>query len=88
MILKNEEDELSLSFYVNNVIPAWKHSEWGFPKGRRNKLEDNMTCAIREFNEESDYNEDDYIVLKNKDESLLLPFLDQKVRIQYSELFY
>jgi 8-oxo-dGTP pyrophosphatase MutT (NUDIX family) len=65
MILKNEEDELSLSFYVNNVIPAWKHSEWGFPKGRRNKLEDNMTCAIREFNEESDYNEDDYIVLRN-----------------------
>ncbi len=65
LILKNEEEELSLSFYVNNVIPAWKHSEWGFPKGRRNKQEDNLICAKREFNEETDYLDDDYIILEN-----------------------
>lgn len=65
LILKNEDDELSLNFYVNNVVPAWKQSEWGFPKGRRNKLEDNLTCAKREFNEESDFNDIDYLVLDN-----------------------
>jgi 8-oxo-dGTP pyrophosphatase MutT (NUDIX family) len=65
MILKNEEDELSLSFYVNNVIPAWKQAEWGFPKGRRNKQEDNIICAKREFQEESDYKDDEFTVLEN-----------------------
>jgi len=65
MILKNEEDELSLNFYVNNVIPAWKQAEWGFPKGRRNKQEDNIICAKREFQEESDYKDDEYTVLED-----------------------
>ena len=37
-ILKNEEDELSLSFYVNNVRSAWAQSEWDFLKvGEINK---------------------------------------------------
>ncbi len=65
MILKNEDDELSLSFYVNNVVPAWNQSEWGFPKGRRNKLEESIICAKREFNEESDYSDNDYIIMEN-----------------------
>jgi len=64
-ILKNEEDELSLSFYVNNVRSAWAQSEWGFPKGRRNKQEENLICAKREFEEESDYKDTDYIILDN-----------------------
>jgi 8-oxo-dGTP pyrophosphatase MutT (NUDIX family) len=64
-ILKNEEDELSLSFYVNNVRPAWNQSEWGFPKGRRNKQEENLTCAKREFEEESDLHDGEYIILEN-----------------------
>ena len=63
MILKNEEEELSLNFYVNNVVPAWKQSEWGFPKGRRSKQEENMTCAIREFKEETDFKDEDFTVL-------------------------
>jgi ADP-ribose pyrophosphatase YjhB (NUDIX family) len=29
--------------------------EWGFPKGRRNISEKNLDCAIREFNEETNY---------------------------------
>lgn len=64
-ILKNEEDELSLNFYVNNVIPAWNQAEWGFPKGRRNKQEDSLICAKREFQEETDFKEDEYTVFEN-----------------------
>ena len=64
-ILKNEEDELSLSFYVNNVKSSWEQSEWGFPKGRRNKQEENLNCAKREFEEETDFQESDYTVLEN-----------------------
>jgi 8-oxo-dGTP pyrophosphatase MutT (NUDIX family) len=33
--------------------PEWAEPEWGFPKGRRNHLENEYTCALREFQEES-----------------------------------
>ena len=31
----------------------WSEPEWGFPKGRRNFQENDYTCALREFNEET-----------------------------------
>lgn len=31
----------------------YTETEWGFPKGRRNINETDLTCAIREFNEET-----------------------------------
>jgi 8-oxo-dGTP pyrophosphatase MutT (NUDIX family) len=33
----------------------WTEPEWGFPKGRRNSLESDYNCAIREFTEETGY---------------------------------
>jgi len=39
--------------------------EWEFPKGRRSRRESNMNCAIREFEEETDLNSDEYILLDN-----------------------
>ena len=35
---------------------CWDEPEWGFPKGRRNALENDYHCAIREFSEETGYN--------------------------------
>jgi len=64
--LQNENNgQLGLSFYVNNVTSNWEFAEWGFPKGRRNIKEENISCAIREFQEESNYPDDDFIILKN-----------------------
>lgn len=64
--LKNESDEyLSLEFYVDNVTPTWDYAEWGFPKGRRTFQEDDKTCAIREFNEESGFIDDEYTLLND-----------------------
>lgn len=34
-------------------LQSFVEPEWGFPKGRRNNNEDNMTCALREFSEET-----------------------------------
>ena len=34
-------------------ITEYTEPEWGFPKGRKNNLEPNLTCAIREFTEET-----------------------------------
>ena len=43
--------------YLNNILNKIKNSynnpEWEFPKGRRNENENNIDCAIREFEEET-----------------------------------
>ena len=68
------EAYLGLDFYVKNVIPTWNYPEWGFPKGRRNFQETNLECAIREFNEESNYSDNEYFLfdkLNNLEEKLI-----------------
>lgn len=39
----------------SNTEHLWTEPEWGFPKGRRNSLESDFDCAIREFTEETGY---------------------------------
>lgn len=43
----------------------WTEAEWGLPKGRKHQRENNMTCAVREFQEETLVNLDDILVLYN-----------------------
>ena len=61
----NSSDYLPLSFYVENVKPLWDSPEWGFPKGRKNNLENDYECAIREFEEETGLNNKQYNILNN-----------------------
>lgn len=52
--LKNGEGiDLDLNFFVNNINPLYSFNEWGFPKGRKDKNESTIDCAIREFSEET-----------------------------------
>ena len=37
----------------SNKYETWNEPEWGFPKGRRNYQENDYSCALREFNEET-----------------------------------
>lgn len=61
--LKSGEDtELDLNYYVSKIKPAFKHAEWGFPKGRRNFHETDLECAIREFKEETGYKDGDFTI--------------------------
>ena len=57
--------ELSLDFYVNNVKPYYVHPEWGFPKGRKQRGEDDLECAVREFCEETCYSQQDIKIIGN-----------------------
>lgn len=34
-------------------VQQWDQPEWGFPKGKRNTLETDRACALREFSEET-----------------------------------
>lgn len=51
--------EINLQYIVNNVEADYEIKEWGFPKGRRNITETEKQCAVREFKEETGYNESD-----------------------------
>jgi 8-oxo-dGTP pyrophosphatase MutT (NUDIX family) len=56
---------LNLDFYTTNITPTWNNPEWGFPKGRRNIAENDLDCAIREFEEETGFNKNEYTILNN-----------------------
>ena len=43
----------------------WQEPEWGFPKGRRNYQEKDLTCALREFEEETGCNKNNLKVIYN-----------------------
>lgn len=64
--LKNKIDvELDLNFYVKHVKPFYVYPEWGFPKGRKQRGECDLNCAIREFCEETGYSHQDIKIIKN-----------------------
>lgn len=54
---------ITLELILNSTTSKWLEPEWGFPKGRRNLKEKDLSCATREFNEETNFNYDDYQLL-------------------------
>ena len=66
--LKNEE---KFNYIKKNKMflftsgTKWEEPEWGFPKGRRNYKEKDLECALREFSEETGYDNSDITLLKN-----------------------
>lgn len=50
---------------VSESKTTWRTPEWGFPKGRRNYQERELTCALREFQEETGYDTSLVKVIQN-----------------------
>lgn len=48
-----ESTFFDLNYILTHTTSLYNETEWGFPKGRRNINEDDITCAVREFREES-----------------------------------
>lgn len=48
----------------NQFTPKFSFNEWGFPKGRREDYEHDLICAIREFEEETMFCDDNYTILE------------------------
>lgn len=51
-----EEQFVDVSSILDGTSSDFDETEWGFPKGRRNINEDDMSCAFREFKEETGIN--------------------------------
>lgn len=85
--LKNKSSEfINLDFFIENVKPTWNYAEWGFPKGRRNFQESDYECALREFKEETDFDNKDFFIFDS-----ILP-IDEKLigtnGINYKHIYY
>lgn len=55
----------TLETYVRESSTFWSEPEWGFPKGRRNSHEKDLTCACREWEEETGYCSTKLTILNN-----------------------
>jgi len=76
----------SLTWYIEHANREWVTPEWGFPKGRRGNRESEISCALREFVEETGLEETQCNLVKN-----LLPIEENFLggnRIQYRHRYY
>ena len=60
-----DKKKITLNDIISNSKTRWKEQEWGFPKGRRNYKETNIDCAIREWSEETGYNNSKLKIVDN-----------------------
>jgi 8-oxo-dGTP pyrophosphatase MutT (NUDIX family) len=60
---------INLNYIIDKCNVFYTEPEWGFPKGRRNFQEKDIKCGLREFEEETGYNINNFIIINN-----LLPF--------------
>ena len=72
--LKNGITNKNIFYNIETIIQEtdkenWEEPEWGFPKGRRNYMEKDYDCALREFVEETGFN-----ITKLKNIQNILPF--------------
>jgi ADP-ribose pyrophosphatase YjhB (NUDIX family) len=62
---RNGGSHYTLNTLIANSSTQWTEPEWGFPKGRRNYQEKDIDCALREFSEETGYNQCRLTIIQN-----------------------
>jgi 8-oxo-dGTP pyrophosphatase MutT (NUDIX family) len=55
----------SLQSLIAETTTDWIEPEWGFPKGRHNNLEKDLSCGLREFEEETGYPTHNIKIIQN-----------------------
>ena len=61
----NNDEKYNLQSILEESSTNWEEQEWGFPKGRRNYKESDMSTGIREFVEETGIRLNDTNIVKN-----------------------
>jgi len=58
-------DKYNLESLIKLSNTSWTEPEWGFAKGRRNYNEKDLSCALREFEEETGYDKNSLKIIEN-----------------------
>jgi 8-oxo-dGTP pyrophosphatase MutT (NUDIX family) len=77
---------ISIKSLIDCSLYKYPHSEWEFPKGRRNMNENDFECAKREFCEETNYNSKDYDIINN-----ISPFTEEFLgenNVRYKYIYF
>ena len=61
----NTYNLITLEDMIKKANTYWSEPEWGFPKGRRNHLELDIECALREWEEETGYKRNNIDLIQN-----------------------
>ena len=56
---------INLDILIKNSSTTWKETEWEFPKGKKNYQEHEISCALREFEEETGNNIKNLYIIEN-----------------------
>jgi 8-oxo-dGTP pyrophosphatase MutT (NUDIX family) len=56
---------ICLQDLIQASTTRWETPEWGFPKGRRNPYETELSCGLREYEEETGYDKHNLQLLEN-----------------------
>ena len=83
---KEKFNNLDINYYLQRSVKTFLHTEVGFPKGRRNMKETNISCAEREFTEETGFTKQHYDFIDN------YPIIEESFigtnNIEYKHLYY
>jgi len=79
-------ENITLKSIVDKCDPYFE-TEWGFPKGRRERNETNMQCAFREVYEETGLKINKDYILRNDYKPIKLTFVGIN-KLRYQHLFY
>lgn len=83
---KKKDIFINLKYFIERSQTNYLMTEWEFPKGKRNYRESDLECAKREFSEETNYKENDYILIEN-----IKPFTEEFIgenHIRYKYIYY
>jgi ADP-ribose pyrophosphatase YjhB (NUDIX family) len=76
---------ISLEKIVEMSCNKYNEAEWGFPKGRKNLNENEITCAKREFYEETNISDSNHKILNIKQINELYMSTN---KIKYNLIYY
>jgi 8-oxo-dGTP pyrophosphatase MutT (NUDIX family) len=82
---KNKYVTLNIEELLQDTSTIYSHTEFGIPKGRKNQRESDIECAMREFNEETGYSENDYTLIP------LPPLVEKFIgtnNVEYKHVYY
>lgn len=77
---------ITLESLIKQCKMEYISNEWEIPKGRRSGNENNKDCAIREFNEETNIEKENYTLIKN-----IIPLIEEYKSInnvKYKHIYY